>query len=89
MSYLSRCDARGEAETRTRGTPHPPLLWWRTKLSLSVLGLSVRGMVKIDVDAVGKMLDELLAPARRPSYEDCEPDYEFLAPATLCTCSCH
>ncbi|WP_181038761.1 hypothetical protein [Arthrobacter sp. Y81] len=46
-------------------------------------------MVKIDVAAVGKMLDELLAPAERSPYEDCEPDYEFLMPAWACTCSCH
>lgn len=35
-------------------------------------------MVKIDVDAVGKMLDELLAPVVRSPYEDLEPEYEFL-----------
>lgn len=79
----------GERQKPVQGAPPTPFALVAYKLSLSVLGLSVRGMVKIDVDAVGKMLDELLAPARRPSYEDCEPDYEFLAPATLCTCSCH
>lgn len=46
-------------------------------------------MVKIDVEAVGKMLDELLAPATQPSHEDYEPDYEFLMPAQVCACSCH
>lgn len=36
-------------------------------------------MVKIDVDAVGKLLDELLSePIRRSPYEDLEPDYEFM-----------
>ena len=33
-------------------------------------------MVKIDVEAVGKMLDELLAPVERSPHEDLEPDYE-------------
>lgn len=37
-----------------------------------------RPMVKIDVDAVGKMLDDLLAPVVRSPYEELEPDYEFL-----------
>ncbi|WP_364747348.1 hypothetical protein [Arthrobacter sp. LAR12-1-1.1] len=46
-------------------------------------------MVKIDVVVVGKMLDELLAPAQRPAYEDWEPDYDFLMLASHCTCSCH
>lgn len=35
-------------------------------------------MVKIDVDAVGKMLDELLAPVVRSPYEDLEPDYDYM-----------
>jgi hypothetical protein len=35
-------------------------------------------MVKIDVEAVGKMLDDLLAPVVRSPYEDLEPEYEFL-----------
>lgn len=35
-------------------------------------------MVKIDVDVVGKMLDDLLAPIVRSPYEDLEPDYEFM-----------
>ncbi len=35
-------------------------------------------MVKIDVEAVGKMLDELLAPIVRSPYEEVEPDYEFM-----------
>ena len=31
------------------------------------------------MDAVGKMLDDLLAePIRRSPYEELEPDYEFL-----------
>jgi hypothetical protein len=41
-------------------------------------------MVKIDVEAVGRMLDEMLAPPapviRRPEFEETEPDYEFLDP---------
>lgn len=35
-------------------------------------------MVKIDVEAVGKMLDDLLAPVVRSPYEELEPDYEYL-----------
>lgn len=37
-----------------------------------------RDMVKIDVDAVGKMLDELLAPIVRSPYEELEPDHEYM-----------
>jgi len=44
-------------------------------------------VVKIDVEAVGAMLDELIAP--RSAYEELEPDYEYLEPAAHCTCSCH
>lgn len=35
-------------------------------------------MVKIDVEAVGKMLDDLLAPVAPSPYEGLEPDYEFM-----------
>ena len=35
-------------------------------------------VVKIDVEAVGKMLDELLAPVVRSPYEDFEPEYEYM-----------
>lgn len=40
---------------------------------LSALRSRVCGMVKIDVDAVGKMLDELLAPIEPSACEDWEP----------------
>jgi hypothetical protein len=40
-------------------------------------------MVKIDVEAVGKMLDDLLAPVVRSPYEDLEPDYEFMLEAPM------
>lgn len=46
-------------------------------------------MVKIDVDAVGRMLDEMLADPGPSKFLDLEPDYEFLEPVTHCTCSCH
>jgi hypothetical protein len=43
-------------------------------------------VVKINVEAVSRMLDEMLAkPAeviRRSEFEDVEPDYEYLDPAT-------
>lgn len=43
-------------------------------------------MVKIDVEAVGKMLDELLSePVTRSQYEDLEPDYEFLPAPRVAT----
>lgn len=45
---------------------------------MSGLRTSVRPMVKIDVEAVGKMLDDLLAPVVRSPYEDVEPEYEFM-----------
>lgn len=35
-------------------------------------------MVKIDVEAVGDMLDDLLAPVVRSPYEELEPEYEFI-----------
>jgi hypothetical protein len=41
-------------------------------------------MVKIDVEAVGRMLDEMLAAPseviRRSEFEETEPDYDFLVP---------
>lgn len=41
-------------------------------------------MAKIDVDAVGGMLDKLLGERteviRRSEFEDLEPDYEYLKP---------
>lgn len=46
-------------------------------------------VVKIDVEAVAKMLDDLLAPVARSPYEGVEPDYEFLDPTPRCTCLCH
>ncbi|WP_364746162.1 hypothetical protein [Arthrobacter sp. LAR12-1-1.1] len=46
-------------------------------------------MVKIDVEAVGAMLDELLAPVERSPFEELEPDYEYMEPAPYCTCHCH
>lgn len=45
-------------------------------------------MVKVDVGAVGEMLDELLAKPQPALYEELEPDYEFM-PAPWCGCSCH
>lgn len=47
---------------------------------------SLARVVKVDVEAVGKMLDGLLEV--RSPYEDLEPDYEFM-PAPWCGCSCH
>jgi hypothetical protein len=47
----------------------------------------VLAVVKIDVEAIGAMLDVLNAPRSR--YEDMEPDYEYLEPVPRCTCSCH
>jgi hypothetical protein len=44
-------------------------------------------VAKIDVEAVGVMLDGLIAP--RSAYEELDPDYEFLEPAAHCTCSRH
>jgi hypothetical protein len=44
------------------------------------------GVVAVDVKAVEKELDDLLAPVARSPYEDMEPDYEFLDPALRCTC---
>jgi hypothetical protein len=42
-------------------------------------------MVKIDVEAVGRMLDKMLAAPsgviRRSEFEETEPDYEYLDPA--------
>lgn len=35
-------------------------------------------MVKIDVEAVGKMLDDLLAPVVRSPHEDLEPEFEYM-----------
>jgi hypothetical protein len=35
-------------------------------------------MVKIDVDAVGKMLDDLLTPIVRSPYGELEPDFESM-----------
>jgi len=46
-------------------------------------------VVKIDVEAVAAMLDEMLAVPSRSPFEELEPGYEFLEPATHCTCSCH
>jgi hypothetical protein len=46
-------------------------------------------VVKLDVEAVGAMLDEMLADPGRSPFEELEPDYEFLEPVTHCTCSCH
>lgn len=43
--------------------------------------------MKINVEAVGAMLDDLLAP--RSAYEELEPDYEYMEPVPYCTCSCH
>lgn len=34
--------------------------------------------MKIDVEAVGAMLDEMLADPGPSNYADLEPDYEFL-----------
>jgi hypothetical protein len=44
---------------------------------------------KIDVEAVGAMLDEMLADPGRSKFEELEPDYEFMEPAPHCTCHCH
>ena len=49
---------------------------------------SVGSVVKIDVEAVGAMLDDMLADPGRPKYEELEPDYEFLEPAFHCICRC-
>ena len=49
---------------------------------MSFLAASVSSVVKIDVEAVGAMLDEMLAVPSRSPYEDLEP-------APHCTCSCH
>lgn len=43
--------------------------------------------MQIDVEAVGAMLDDLIAP--RSAYEELDPDYEFLEPAACGTCPCH
>jgi hypothetical protein len=43
---------------------------------------TVSSVVKIDVEAVGAMLDEMLAVPRRSPFEDLEPDYEFLNAVT-------
>lgn len=48
----------------------------------------VHYVVKIDVEAVGKMLDDLLAPVERSPYEELEPDYEYM-PTPWCNCHCH
>jgi hypothetical protein len=52
---------------------------------MSVPALSVQPVVKIDVEAVGRMLDEMLAAPseviRRSEFEEAEPDYEYLEPA--------
>lgn len=45
---------------------------------MSYRAANVCAVVKIDVEAVGKMLDDLLAPVVRSPYEDLEPDYEFM-----------
>lgn len=49
---------------------------------MSDLLTNVPSMVKIDVEAVSRMLDEMLAlPSeviRRSEFEETEPDYEFL-----------
>jgi hypothetical protein len=55
---------------------------------VSYVGGSVRRVVKIDVQAVAAMLDEMLAVPGRSPFEELEPDYEFLEPAD-CPCSCH
>jgi hypothetical protein len=60
-----------------------------TSATVSRLPATVRSVVKIDVEAVGAMLDELLADPVRSPLEELEPDYEFLEPSTHCTCSCH
>jgi hypothetical protein len=49
----------------------------------------VLGVVKIDVEAVGAMLDELLADPGPTDYKELEPDYEYMEPGPHCTCSCH
>lgn len=35
-------------------------------------------MVKIHVEAVGKVLNDLLAPVVRSRYENVEPEYEYM-----------
>ncbi|MCO4273617.1 hypothetical protein [Pseudarthrobacter cellobiosi] len=44
-------------------------------------------VVKIDVEAVGAMLDDVDTPPS--AYGELEPDYEYLEPVAICTCSCH
>ena len=56
---------------------------------VSYPGASVRYVVKIDVEAVGAMLDEMLAVPGRSPFEEMEPDYEFMEPAAYCICRCH
>lgn len=56
---------------------------------MSFLAAIVPSVVKIDVEAVAAMLDEMLAAPSRSPFEDVEPDYEFLDAVTHCTCSCH
>jgi hypothetical protein len=48
---------------------------------------TVSDVAKIDVEAVGAMLEALSEPRSR--YEDLEPEYEYLEPEAYCTCSCH
>jgi hypothetical protein len=43
----------------------------------------IRDVVKIDVEAVDAMLDDLNAP--RSAYEELDPDYEYLEPAAYYT----
>jgi len=56
---------------------------------LSFLGAIVPGVVKRDVEATSRMLDELLAVPARSPFEELEPDYEFWDPVSYCTCHCH
>ncbi|SKB69006.1 hypothetical protein SAMN05660473_01931 [Arthrobacter sp. 49Tsu3.1M3] len=63
----------------------PVLFAGQWNASLSVPVANVHTMEKIDVEAVGRMLDEALAAPsqviRRSEFEETEPDYEYLDPA--------
>lgn len=45
---------------------------------MSVPAASVRCVVKLDVEALGAMLDDLLADPGPSPYEELEPDPEYL-----------
>ncbi|QYF89717.1 hypothetical protein [Arthrobacter sp. PAMC25284] len=50
-------------------------------LLMSAPAFTVLDMVKLDVEATRKLLDDLLSePIRRSPWEEIEPDYEFLDP---------